>query len=307
MNYGKIAKVVGSPKFLMRLGVGLIIGGTAATVYGTIKAVKIHEQYKQDRLALTVGGKENHDSSYVPTAKDLMPLWIKTTGKYALAYAPAAGMMIAGLLGVTKAYKKVAVQLAGVTSAYLGLKATMDKIQERVIADQGEDKWNEYRYGIKTESIEEVNPETGKTKKVKMSVVDEIPDDVIVWSNETAPYEYDPSEDLARLKFQCQEAIFTNNLTAGEPVYLNDILEPLGLSRTRKGAVTGWLPNGGDGYVNLRAKSVKKKDEYGRWTTIWILDPNIDGVIIDDVDDYAIKPEIGTNSVKDVKEYYEED
>ena len=75
-------------------------------------------------------------------------------------------------------------------------------------------------------------------------------------------------------------------LTTNKVVYFNEVLTSLGFEPTASGQVVGWIldensEDRGDNYISLNIQKVKRKNESGEYETVWLLNPNVDGPIID--------------------------
>lgn len=286
MKLRGLSKVVGNPKLMMGIGLAGFFGAIGLTVVGVIEAQKVHKEYKEEREKLTdkFNAQKDEDGETLPAKKnpatqDFGKLFIKTMAKYVISFAPAAGAAILGTMCVTKSYKTLTARVMGLTAVCGSLKATLDKIHERVVEDAGEAKWQEYRYGIKEKEIEEVD-EKGKVSKVKINVAESEKDlDGLIIFDERSDY-WEPEPDFPMYFIKLRQQLLTNQLVASGNLFLNEVFDALGLPRTEEGAVTGWVMGEGDEYVDLRPRVIKVKDGIGYHSTI-VLDPNHDGVIID--------------------------
>lgn len=97
---------------------------------------------------------------------------------------------------------------------------------------------------------------------------------------------WDPNEDYTSQNLAAVQLWANRRLERKGHLFLNEVFDQLGLSRTREGAVVGWLKNGeGDGYVSFGDfdASVYRvpSDDYTRVDSNFIVDFNVDGVIWD--------------------------
>ena len=270
-----VKSFINNPKAMVAVGVASFIGGAVASAIGAIKAQKEFDNYIQEKQKYLEAVEESTDIVERDERKELLT----TVGKIAIDFAPAAGLIVAGILTVTRSYNIQAARIAGLTAAYASLDAAFKKYRERVIADKGEAKDAEYRYGIKQETVECVD-EDGKVKKEKVDIIDA--DDYFIFSYETTD-EWAASTDYDKTFIECVQAQLDNNLKSKGHLFLNEALTALGMSDCKKGAVTGWVMGNGDDYVDLRAALHWSVDECGRKVPYYIIDPNIDGVIFDKI------------------------
>ena len=97
---------------------------------------------------------------------------------------------------------------------------------------------------------------------------------------------WDPNEDYTSQNIAAVQLWANRRLERKGHLFLNEIFDQLGLSRTREGAVVGWLKNGeGDNYVSFGDFDASiyrvPSDNYARIDSNFIVDFNVDGVIWD--------------------------
>ena len=89
-------------------------------------------------------------------------------------------------------------------------------------------------------------------------------------------------DDFERNKFFLvhQQAYMNQKLKVNGHIFLNEVLDALGLPRTQNGQVVGWMADGnGDNYINFGLFNTSRKGVDG---TI-VLDFNVDGYILDKI------------------------
>lgn len=97
---------------------------------------------------------------------------------------------------------------------------------------------------------------------------------------------WDPNEDYTSQNLAAVQLWANRRLERKGHLFLNEVFDQLGLSRTREGAVVGWLKNGeGDNYVSFGDFDASiyrvPSDNYTRIDSNFIVDFNVDGVIWD--------------------------
>lgn len=97
---------------------------------------------------------------------------------------------------------------------------------------------------------------------------------------------WDPNEDYTSQNIAAVQLWANRRLERKGHLFLNEVFDQLGLSRTREGAVVGWLKNGeGDGYVSFGDFDASiyrvPSDDYTRVDSNFIVDFNVDGAIWD--------------------------
>lgn len=99
---------------------------------------------------------------------------------------------------------------------------------------------------------------------------------------------WDPNEDYTSQNLAAVQLWANRRLERKGHLFLNEVFDQLGLSRTREGAVVGWLKNGeGDNYVSFGDFDASiyrvPNDNYTRVDSNFIVDFNVDGVIWDKI------------------------
>lgn len=99
---------------------------------------------------------------------------------------------------------------------------------------------------------------------------------------------WDSNEDYTSQNLAAVQLWANRRLERKGHLFLNEVFDQLGLSRTREGAVVGWLKNGeGDNYVSFGDFDASiyrvPSDDYTRVDSNFIVDFNVDGVIWDKI------------------------
>lgn len=99
---------------------------------------------------------------------------------------------------------------------------------------------------------------------------------------------WDPNEDYTSQNLAAVQLWANRRLERKGHLFLNEVFDQLGLSRTREGAVVGWLKNGeGDGYVSFGEFDASiyrvPSEDWSRVDSNFIVDFNVDGVIWDKI------------------------
>ena len=271
--------------------VGGIAGGAAATVLACVATTKVKPVIESAKEELAAIPNDSDD-----TKKQRAMVYLKTTGKVAVTYAPAAGIgaaSVASILGgagiLNKRNTSLAMGLAATTSSF---REYRDRLIER-FGEEGEEIDKQLRFGTKTVELKEkVTDKDGKTKTVKKEV------EVIDGNKRNREFDYvrifdwhnpcwDTNVDLSEFFLRAQQSIANDKLRAHGYVFLNDVLDSIGFPTTRVGQEVGWLYNPDDpnidNYIDFGIHEVKIDDE-GTYRTVIMLDFNVDGSILNKVD-----------------------
>lgn len=210
--------------------------------------------------------------------------------------APAA---IVGLTTITMIYFSNSIskkRLAAVGAAYTALQTAFEGYKKTMVDALGKET---------VEKITRPNlPNYGKTAEEILSSDNksdaaDVVDAVIASMRDLSPYAriiseessncWDTSEDYTSENLAAIQLWANRRLERKGHLFLNEVFDQLGLSRTREGAVVGWIKNSevGDGYVSFGDFDSNTyrvpSDDYSRVDTNFILDFNVDGMIWDKI------------------------
>lgn len=303
---GKIWTSNHSPELL--LAGGIITFG--ASLYLSAKAgsetIEIIEEHKEELEE--VKADEDH------TKKDVVAAYGHTGVKLAKKYAPAAGCAALSLTCFCASYGILKNRYVVLAGAYTALQESYTLYRQRVIDDSGREKDIYYLTGKKPEKIEVENAD-GKKEKTKAYY--ELPDGSIAspyafkfgkykengsknlqWQNDMhylrqfalGMQDYYNDQLYLRCKFDKDQRVIKRG-----SVFLNETRDAFGEDASTAGAVVGNRFGNGEpgcnGYIDYRMIEAYEKDpDTGKdIPCIWI-DPNVDGIIYDLVENFEKIP-----------------
>jgi hypothetical protein len=294
-----------SPEILAVAGVVGTVVSAVMACKATTKASDILEKAKEDIDAIhKCADNEKFAEEYTPedVKKDLTIVYIQTGVKLAKLYAPAVvlgALSLSSILASNNILRKRNVALA---AAYATVDKGFKQYRNRVVERFGEEVDRELRHGIKAKKIEKiVVDEDGKEKKVKetVNVVErDSLSDYTFFFDESNPY-WEDDGNYNRMFLLAQQQYANDKLRANGYLFLNDVLDDLGIPRTKAGQIVGWVydpdnPNG-DNYVDFGISEAYRRDEMafvkdtamgervGKevYERVVLLDFNVDGNILD--------------------------
>lgn len=207
--------------------------------------------------------------------------------------APAA---IVGAATITMIYFSNSIskkRLAAMGAAYATLQTAFDGYKRTMVEALGKesvDKILKPKLPNVGKSAEEILSSDNKSDAAHVS------DAVVNSLKALSPYAriiaeesstcWDPNEDYTSQNLAAVQLWANRRLERKGHLFLNEVFDQLGLSRTREGAVVGWLKNGeGDNYVSFGDFDASiyrvPSDDYTRVDSNFIVDFNVDGVIWD--------------------------
>lgn len=276
-----------SPEILVVAGIAGTVVSAVLACKATTKVAEILDETKGtlDTIhdGMETGAINGQEYTTEDGKKDTIVVYAQTGMKLAKLYGPAIilGMLsITSILASNNILRKRNVALG---AAYAAIDKSFKEYRGRVIERFGEQVDTELKYGIKAKKFEEieVDPETGKEKKVKKTVMVADPnlqsDYAVYFDSKSRNYETNP--DYNRMFLKAQQAFANDKLQTRGHLFLNEVLDDLDLPRTPAGQIVGWTKDGPDGYVNFRIVEVERETEDGRHEPTLLLDFNVEGNI----------------------------
>lgn len=274
-----------SPEILVIAGVAGTVVSAVIACKATTKVGEILDETKETldtiHTGMETGAINGQEYTTEDGKKDTVVVYAQTGMKLAKLYAPAiilGSLSITSILASNNILRKRNVALG---AAYAAVDKSFKEYRGRVIERFGEQVDTELKYGIKAKKFEEVevDPETGKEKKVKKTVMVADPnlqsDYAVYFDNRSRCYESNPDYNLMFLK--AQQAFANDKLQTRGHLFLNEVLDDLDLPRTSAGQIVGWTKDGPDGYVNFRIVEVERETADGRHEPVLLLDFNVEG------------------------------
>lgn len=276
-----------SPEILVVAGIAGTVVSAVLACKATTKVAEILDETKGtlDTIheGMETGAINGQEYTNEDGKKDTVVVYAQTGMKLAKLYGPAiilGTLSITSILASNNILRKRNVALG---AAYAAIDKSFKEYRGRVIERFGEQVDTELKYGIKAKKFEEieVDPETGKEKKVKKTVMVADPnlqsDYAVYFDSKSRNYETNP--DYNRMFLKAQQAFANDKLQTRGHLFLNEVLDDLDLPRTPAGQIVGWTKDGPDGYVNFRIIEVERETEDGRHEPALLLDFNVEGNI----------------------------
>lgn len=284
-----------SPEIMIVAGVVGVISSAVLACRATTKISGIIDKSKEEIDAIhncidDPSLAENYSSE--DAKKDLAIVYVHTGVNLAKLYAPAVllgALSIAGIVASNNILRKRNIALA---AAYATVDKGFKEYRSRVIERFGEEVDRELKYNIKAKKFEEIeiDPETGKEKKVKKSVSIADPnaysDYARFFDDGCTGWEKNAEYNLMFLRAQQQYA--NDLLISRGHLFLNEVYDMLGIPRTKAGQVVGWVYDSenpvGDNFVDFgiyETNREKARDFVNGYERTILLDFNVDGNILD--------------------------
>jgi hypothetical protein len=289
-----------SPKILFVAGTVGVIGATVLACRATLKisdALDAHEKakYELDRDKTTVDIDTN---TMLLTEKEGQQLERRLQIKTALAitnpYLPAIGLGIVSIAALTGSHVILSKRNSTVMAAYAGLDRAYRQYRKNVIEKYGEEDDRKLAANVRTVHVEEKLAD-GKTKitpKDEISKTDGHNGSPYATLFDETSRRFTKEPGMNAMLLSTQQSYANDKLRANGHIFLNEVLDSLGLARAPQGQIVGWLyrPNDadytGDGYVDFGVfEGDQERAEAfidGVEKSVW-LDFNVDGPIWDKI------------------------
>lgn len=275
-----------SPKLLFVGGVVGMVGSTVLACRATLKLEETLERTQSD-LHAAQSTRRLHEDRYSQQdlKKDTAIILLRGSADVAKLYAPAVILGSVSIACLTKSHNLLQERNAALAAAYAAVDKAFDTYRQRVIEKYGEDDDRAFRYGA--QEVEVIDEETGKVV-TKVRVGDDTPSMYARFFDQLSPeWNKEPEYNLVFLR--CQQNWFNDLLKTRGHVFLNEVYDALGISRTKAGSVVGWvISEGGDNFVDFGIYDGNDRAidfVNGREGAI-LLDFNVDGVIYDKIENH---------------------
>ena len=276
-----------SPEILVVAGIAGTVVSAVLACKATTKVAEILDETKGtlDTIheGMETGAINGQEYTTEDGKKDTVVVYAQTGMKLAKLYGPAIILGTRSITSILASNNILRKRNVALGAAYAAIDKSFKEYRGRVIERFGEQVDTELKYGIKAKKFEEieVDPETGKEKKVKKTVMVADPnlqsDYAVYFDSKSRNYETNP--DYNRMFLKAQQAFANDKLQTRGHLFLNEVLDDLDLPRTPAGQIVGWTKDGPDGYVNFRIVEVERETEDGRHEPALLLDFNVEGNI----------------------------
>ena len=233
---------------------GGIVCGIGAIVTACMASRKVDAVIEEAHEELNDILEENDENMDVNVRKESMNCYIRTAGKLIKLYGPTLALGSTSVALILTSHGILNKRYLSTLAAYQTLDEAFKGYRKRVAGTVGEDVEKILMAGGKTEKNIKVETEDGE-ETVKGP-------NVIIEDKKNSPYEFDfnrytapmvweSNPDYNEARLRAAQTYFNDILTTRGHVFLNEVLDELGLQRTPAGAVCGWVRGAGDDYIDF--------------------------------------------------------
>ena len=288
-----------APEALLVVGIAGVVAGTVMACKATTKYQKVLEEHekkmeKQRKASELAEKGEIKNYSEEDAAQDKIIILKETAIETIKTYGPAATVFIAGVICICVSHGILRKRYLAAVSAYIKVADSFKQYRRRVVDDVGEDKDLEYRYGIKKEEVAYTYSDEEGNETVGHEITHSILDDDLRDLSGFSKIFYEPNTNFTkdpqsnRFFLEAQQRFWDMKLKTRGYVFLNEVLVSLGFEPVKYGQIVGWRFDeknpSGDNYIDFGLHSVRNQRFRDGLEAAVILDFNVDGPILDDVE-----------------------
>jgi hypothetical protein len=219
--------------------------------------------------------------------KDSLTNRAQTALKITKLYAPAFAVGVVSVACLTGSHVILTKRNVALTAAYAAVDKAFKEYRGRVVDELGHNKDEEFRYGVVEKEIAVDTDQGVAVKTVKIVNKDNKSDPYSFLFDRDTSQNWSPTPAYNLMFLKAQQSYANDLLNGRGHVFLNDVLDMLGIPRTKHGAITGWVKGGsGDGYVDFGILSGNTYEGQrflnGDEKSVW-LEFNVDGPIYDQI------------------------
>ena len=265
-----------APTILTVAGTAGFVGTTVLASKATLKLeetvaeeasllVKVHEAQEEGKL------------SDKDAAHDKVVLYTRMATKLGKLYAPALILGAASIAALATGHGIMLKRNASLAAAYAAVDQAFKSYKKKVEAKFGREAVLD-AVSVPTEEL----VVDGETTESVLKYGDTSPYGVIF---DETNHNWSADEDLSVLHLKCQQQYANDILQTRGHIFLNEVYKMLGFPHTPAGAITGWVKDNGDNFIdfNIHDGLFEGEDANGRLVTKWALDFNVDGVMYDKI------------------------
>lgn len=267
----KLGMAIGKASPELCLVGGIILGGACVVTAcrATLKSEPVVKEAK-DKISDIKGSceKDEETGKLIISKEDkaeIMKYQVDSTVTVVKNFIVPVALGIGSIILHVGGNRILHKRLAASAVAYAGLLETFNEYRRRVREDGGEDKDNEYLYGIKKKTIEVIDEDGNVSTK---EIIEQEPGRVLspyarafnegVWDTTTRRWKYknyawkdDPYKNLKFLEGQENYANVLLRTREDGIVFLNEVYNMLGLPLTYEGQMYGWSRLDGDTHISF--------------------------------------------------------
>jgi hypothetical protein len=276
-----------SPVILFAVGVTGMVGTVILASRATLKLEEtLEDTHKKMGQASALRQYRGDEYSEEDFRRDQILIYLKAVRSVGTLYAPAVLCGVVSIAALTGSHYILSSRNLAITAAYASVDKAYRAYQERVAAEFGEEKAREFRDEFSEYEVMEKTADDKEIAKKQRAITGRGAHSVLF--DEACPaWSKEPSYNAIYLRGIQNYA--NDRLNLQGHLFVNDVLDMIGLQRTRDGAVVGWIKAKGNEPAKVVDFGIFSRDQHqgmlfvtGQERSIW-LDFNVDGIIYDKI------------------------
>lgn len=282
-----------APEILLGAGIASNVASMGATIYATKKISKMNKEYQ-----MAVEAKTDIDMSTEEIKSIMRPMMVKHYAKVAGVAMIPIGLFAAGTVCHVNSYRVMKNRNTALQTALLSATAAYANLLARVQHGAKNDLTaQEVLDGVVVKTTVDENGNVIKEKVVEPL---QPGTEIYVFKYDKYCESWEPTKDQNLMTLKSVGRWANDRLILQGYVFLNDVLERLGMPKTIYGQTVGWSKNGdGDGFICLGDMDLSEVEGPGYEDNAWILNFNCDGYIVDQLFDNSLQACLG-NDLQDI-------
>lgn len=284
-----------SPEILIITGIVGVITSTVMACKVTPKATEALKETREELSDIHEDMKKFPENQERNFTKEITMTYARACVKLVKIYAPAAALGALSIAGILTSNNILKLRNASLVAALATANDQFDKYRKHVVDAYGEEVDDDFFHNIHTETIERtIIDENGKETKIKekVKVAGEQSGYNFIF-DETTSTAWQKMSDYNQSFIRAQENYADNLLKARGYLFLNEVLDSLGMKPTKEGQTIGWIcdednPTGAN-YVDFGIHDAYREGVSdflsGKEKSI-LLSFNVDGYILDQLESH---------------------
>lgn len=278
------------PEIMLVAGVGGVVFAAVDACKKTLELGDVVEDIKEDISSVHEKKAITSEEEYPEKSirKDLTVAYVKGGLSIARLYSRPVTVGVLSIGSIVGGHYMLRSRNLALLAAIKAIDSSYRGYRQRVKEKLGEESEKKLYFGVEKGEYEEVTTgkdgkEKKKTKKVEVLDPSNLSPYTFFFDETSSAWDRDAEYNKMFLLGTQNHA--NDKLNIDGYLFLNDVLDWLGIPKTKTGQVVGWVKDGdGDGYVDFGIFDIndyKKRDFVNGYEHSILLDFNVDGVILD--------------------------
>lgn len=254
----KLRKI--SPELALACGLGC---GIAAVVCGCVASRHVDDILDETQAELDDLQEYVEEDKIENPKKEAFGIYKKAAWKLVKLYAPTIGLTMASTGLILASHGVLSKRYVGLSSAYSALDAAFKDYRRRVANAIGEERERIIFTDSHTEKNIKFENDNGEieTKKTNSLVSNDHAMSPYEFNfNRFTSTEWQPNAEYNEMILRNAERFANLKFNTQGHLFLNEVLDALGMERTPAGAVCGWIKGAGDNDIDFGYWENFKKD-----------------------------------------------